>query len=654
MAGHLNFNTLIHAPHGATPLANGTIFRMWAPGASTAHVRGSFNGWSTSDEMRRRGEDFIAYVPGAEPGDEYKFFFSNSIWRTDARARQINESNNSNSVIVDPLAYEWQHPSFSPAPPEEWVVYQLHVGTFAGRNDPRGATGQFSGFADVAARVDHLVDLGVNAVMCNPFYEFPGSQSGGYNSISMYAPERTYGTPDDLKLMIDTLHANGIAIILDTVWNHFPSGSFLENYDGTQIYFDSPPIGTPWGPQADYDNPNVIDYFFDSIETVMGEYRIDGYRHDAIYEIISASQGAPGQQLVRDMMAFVRTRHADSYVLGEIYNNSAWNTSPGGIDLHGQYHEAYKNAIKDAVDAAAFGDPDMWRLAGALDGSGPWVEGDRVFNYYELHDEAWPLSGAGRTRAVKQIDTTWPHDDRYALGRTKIGNGVTLMAQGMPALLMGTEWAEDAGWEVEKIDWSHRQTYAGIFAFYRDMIGLRTTKRALFANSSCNVTHVNDGANVLAFERFGNDGRSYVIVANFSNTDFDEYRIGLPRSGRWGVVINSEDAHYQGTGFGVQPGYVPIVAEPLDGQQQHVALALPAHGMLILQHDPEFIEGTVELCIADIDIDRQTALSDFSILAQNFGTQSGAAHADGDLDGDGAVSLSDFSLMAGDFGCQGS
>ncbi|MEO1130652.1 MAG: alpha amylase C-terminal domain-containing protein [Planctomycetota bacterium] len=181
-----------------------------------------------------------------------------------------------------------------------------------------------------------------------------------------------------------------------------------------------------------------------------------------------------------------------------------------------------------------------------------------------------------------------------------------------------------------------------------------TSQRALFANSSCNVTHVNDAADVLAFERFGNDGRSYVIVANFSNTDFDEYRIGLPRSGRWGVVINSEDTRYQGTGFGVQPGYVPIVAEQLDGQQHHVVLALPAHGMLVLQHDPEFIEGTVELCIADIDIDRQTALSDFSILAQNFGTQSGAAHADGDLDGDGAVSLGDFSLMAGDFGCQGS
>ncbi len=651
----LDFGTLSHAPHGSTPVSGGTVFRVWAPNATTAHVQGAFNNWSLAHPMTRLGDDFVRFVAGADEGDQYKYLFDGTHQRPDARARWIAETQDQNSVILDPLGYQWSVPDFTARPAEEWVVYQLHVGTFAGRNDPQGPTALYSRYRDVAARVGHLAELGVNAVMLNPINEFPGRKSGGYNSISMYAFEGTYGSPDDLKMMVDALHAEGIAVILDVVWNHFPGGDgvFLWDYDGTQIYFDSPPVGTPWGPQADMDRAEVSDYFFDSVETVMGEYRMDGYRHDAIYELVSATQWQPGQALVRDSMDFIRRRHGDAHVIGEIYNNSAWNTSPSGIDLDGQYHEAFKNAISDAVDAAAFGDPDMWRLANSIDGSGAWVEGDRVFNYFELHDEAWPLSGAGRMRAVKRIDSTWPHDDRYALGRTKLANGLTILAQGMPAILMGTEWAEDADWEDEKIDWSHKETYAGVFAFYRDVIGLRTGKRALFANSGCSVHHVNDGANVLAFERFGGDGRSYVVVANFSNRDFASYRVGVPRAGTWGVVMNSEDARYQGRGVGSLPGFIATSDEDRDGHGQSVSLELPAHGILLLQHEPEFIPRTV--CDGDLDGDGDADVFDFAIFATSFGSSVGEEGYDRvvDFDGSGAVDVLDFGPFASDFGCGG-
>jgi 1,4-alpha-glucan branching enzyme len=650
----IDFTTFDHAPMGATPTAHGTVFKVWAPNASTASVRGDFNAWSTVDTLTKQGDLFVGLVEEAEPGDRYKFFFDSFLWKPDPYARYLLGNQNYNSVIVDPDAYEWQNPNFSPAPREEWVVYQLHVGTFAGLNDPVGPTPSVSGYADVTARVDHLVELGVNAVMLNPINEFPGEISGGYNSISMHAFESTYGTPDELKEMIDTLHGAGIAVFLDVVWNHFPSNdNYLWNFDGSQVYFDSPAVGTPWGPQADIDRPEVYDYFFDSIETVMGEYRMDGYRQDAVYELVSATQFASGQSLIRAFTDRVRNRFADGHLVAEIYNNSEWNTGPQGMNFHGQYHEAYKNAIYQAVEDAAFGDPDMGRLVNAIDGTSGAFQ-TSAFNYYELHDEAWGLSGEGRTRAVRRIDVTWPHDDRYALGRTKLANGLTILSQGMPAILQGTEWAEDNGWEEEKIDWSHKDTYRGVFDFYRDLIGLRTSTPALFADSGISISHVNEGANAFAFERFGDDGRSYLVVANFSNTDFNEYIVGVPRDGQWGVIINSEDADYQGTGFGTPAGPVDVEPVAYDGWNQRVRLSLPAHGFLLLQHDPEYIDDPDidNACIADLNNDGQVDGADFGAFGDAFGSDAGQDRFNpaADFNADGVIDGADFGAFGVEFG----
>ncbi len=646
----LDFNTLAHASYGASIASEGVVFRVWAPNATSAAVRGDFNNWSPSAHtMTRLGEDFIVHAPTAGAGDRYKFYFNNNLWQPDAQARELLGSQNYNSVVNDPNAYQWQNPNFSPAPPEEWVVYQLHVGTFSGGNgDPLGTFSRPGRFTEVADRVQHLKDLGVNAVMLNPINEFPTPVSGGYNSIAFHAPESSYGSPDDLKVMIDALHGAGIAVILDMVWNHLSSSdNFLWNYDGSQHYFDTPQVDTPWGPQTDMDNPNVRDFFLTSVETTMGEWKIDGYRHDAIYEMVSNVQWAGGQQLVNDSMSLLRNRFPDTHVVGEIYNNSAWNTSPSGINLDGQYHEAFKNAVYQAVEDAAFGDPNIWSLANAIDGSGPWVEGDRVFNYYELHDEAWSLSGDGRTRAVRRIDPSPPHDSRWALGRTKLANGITILAQGMPAILMGTEWAEDNSWETAKLDWTHKDTYAGIVDYYRDLISLRTTKRALFANSPANVFHVNDGANVFAFERTGWDNRSYVVVANFSNTDFAEYIIGLPRSGDWGVIVNSEDTAYQGTGFGDTVGDLTVDNQPRDGFAQSVRLQLPAHGLLLLQHDPEYL---TQPCPGDTNGDNAVTALDISNVLASFGTTTTEGPAAGDVNADGQVTALDISFVLSAFG----
>jgi 1,4-alpha-glucan branching enzyme len=642
----LNFTTLEHAPVGATPVTGGTVFRVWAPTPTAAQVRGTFNAWGSSNPMTKVGEHFIAYVAGASAGAQYKYYFNNSTWATDPRSAAVVPTASYNSVIVNQDAYVWQNPTFSPRPMEELVIYQLHVGTFAGRNDPKGSTPNPSRYIDVTARADHLADLGVNAVMLNPINEFPGDFSGGYNSISPWTVESKLGTPDQFKQMVDALHQRGIAVLLDVVWNHVsPSDNFLWNFGGSQLYFDATAVNTPWGAQADFEKTGVQDFYVQSAEQLLTDYRLDGFRVDATHYMTDSGltpQWSAGQTIIRGLNNLKTSRHADAHTIAEIYIDNKWVTDPTtiGLGFDAQYQNEFKEALRSAVFAAASGSPNITRVANVLDGQGTGVQGENVFNYFELHDDCWPSNGG--SRAVAQIDTTAPSDDQFARGRTKVAQALVLLSRGVPAIVQGTEFLESDGWESTRLDWSKKTTYASIFKFYQDLIALRTTQPELFANSSIWTYHINEAQDVMAFQRYLSDGGSFVAVVNLSNTDRNNYRIGLPRTGRWGVVLNSNETQYGGPGGGSSG---PVTLEAIAGSPfpQSVVLDIPARTILLIQHQPP------GLCMADVNNDTQIDLADFFQFLNDFDQTLPAADINGDL----SVDLGDFFdfLTAFDQGC---
>jgi 1,4-alpha-glucan branching enzyme len=647
----IDFTTLSHAPYGSTPVEGGTVFRVWAPTRSTCDVRGEFNGWSTGDALSKIGEDFIGFVAGAGAGDMYKYYFNGGLWRTDARARLLVPTDNYNSVIVDPDSYEWQTEGFSPVPREQMVVYQLHVGTFAGRNDPAGPTPNPSGYIDVAERVQHLVDLGVNAVQLNPVNEFPGDFSGGYASVNAAAIESAYGDVDDFKAMVDALHGAGIAVLLDIVWNHVSiSDNFLWDYDGTQIYFDSPHVDTPWGAQADFNNAKVRDFYLDSVDLFLDDYRLDGYRVDAVMYMVDGfltPQWAPGQSIIRAMNDRIDRRYADGVSIAEKYDDDTWTVDDtpafggSGIGFDAQYHNRFKNELRGAVFGEnAGGDPNMSAVASVIQGTGGSFA-DAAFNYFELHDDAWPLNG--HERFVRVADPVQPSNNDKARGLQTLANSVALAARGVPAILQGTEWLEDDGWEANRLDWSLKTLNAGVVDYYSDLIATRTSEPALYANSPINVFHVNDAADVLAFERFEFDGRSFVAVVNLSPIDAGTYLLGMPRAGTWGVVVNNDAVEYDGDGFGPAPGGI-VQTEPIprDGFDQRVSLAIPGYGFLLLEHDPDMGCNPADLAEPFGTLD----LSDVTGFVQAFSMQQSAA----DLDGNGIWDLADTLAFVDAFG----
>jgi len=607
----LNFNTLEHAPVGATPTSDGgTVFKVWAPTRTSAYVRGEFNGWGTGNPMTKVGEYFIAQVPAANAREQYKYYFNpGAIWKPDARGRALNPSDNYNTHIEDPFGYTWnddgwQTPSFG-----ELVICELHVGTYAGRNDPTASGAIPALYDDVAAHAADLAELGINAVELMPITEFSWDFSAGYNPVSQWAPEWKYGTPDDLKAMIDTLHQHGIAVILDLVWNHFGyNDNFMWQYDGTQIYFDDPAVDTPWGSQADFDNPTVRAYYLDSALYWFEEFHIDGVRMDATHYIKMYQSG--GWTLLQELNDLVDNRWVDKIIIAEQLPDDAWVTRPtslGGAGFDSQWHDAFVDNLRQEIFDAAFGDPEMWRIQNIINGSGLYLEKTQVVNYLELHDEAWPDSGG--QRLVRSIDSTAPHDDVWAKGRTKLGEGLALTAPGIPTFLMGTEWLEDENFGsgspsgANRIDWSHKTAYAGIFDYYADLNRVRRWNPGLHAGSGHQVFHVNEVGNVVAFQRYDLAGNVLVVVASFSNSDQYGYRLGFPQSGTWYELINSQAPGYEGDGP-TNGGPRNTEAVAYDGFGQSALIDLPAMGLLVFRYSTppeEYLDADDDAFVDAVD-----------------------------------------------------
>jgi malto-oligosyltrehalose trehalohydrolase len=186
--------------------------------------------------------------------------------------------------VVCTDTFAWRHPDWRGRPWTETVLYELHP----------GAAG---GFRAIQNDLVRLKALGVTAVELMPVNDFPGARNWGYDGVLPYAPDSTYGSPDDLKELIDAAHGLGLMMFLDVVYNHFgPDGNYLHAYAPQFFRGD---VNTPWGPAIDFRRPEVRDYFTGNVLMWLTEYRFDGLRFDAVHAIQE-------QDWVEDMAAAVR------------------------------------------------------------------------------------------------------------------------------------------------------------------------------------------------------------------------------------------------------------------------------------------------------------------------------------------------------------
>ncbi|GAA4351738.1 malto-oligosyltrehalose trehalohydrolase [Variovorax defluvii] len=263
------------SPFGATvlPSPGGVHFALWAPTAPQVVLEHG----PTPHPMLRNEEGWHHLtLPEAAPGDPYRFRLPDGLRIPDPASRYNPDDVHGPSVVIDPRQYDWQHDTWRGRPWEEAVIYELHVGCFT----PEGT------FSAAAKRLQDLASLGITAIELMPLADFPGQRNWGYDGVLQFAPDASYGTPDDLKALIDTAHGLGLMVLIDVVYNHFgPEGNYLH---AACPPFFNPAHQTPWGAAIHYDGAQartVRDFFVHNALYWVEEFRFDGLRMDAIHAI---------------------------------------------------------------------------------------------------------------------------------------------------------------------------------------------------------------------------------------------------------------------------------------------------------------------------------------------------------------------------------
>ncbi|MFE0758595.1 malto-oligosyltrehalose trehalohydrolase [Inquilinus sp. NPDC058860] len=428
-------------PFGAElRLDGGTRFRLWAPDAEAVTLLLGQDGVPLPLERLDDGW-FGRTVTGAPAGSPYRYRLADGTEVPDPASRAQAGGPFGPSLVCDPDAFEWQAEGWHGRPWHEAVIYELHC----------GAIGRPGGFAAVERRLDHLAELGVTAIELMPVADFPGARGWGYDGVLPFAPASIYGTPDDLKRLVDAAHMRGLMVLLDVVYNHFgPAGNFLPLYAKSFFDADRP---TPWGPAIDFRRPQVRAFFRHNALYWLEEFRLDGLRFDAVHAIRDDSR----PDILTEIADAVRAAFPDRHIHLVLENdrNEARRLA-GSPCVSACYDAQWNDDVHHAAHAALTGEADGYyadyadapvaRLGRALaEGfvyQGDWSERRRAprgepsahlpptafVNFLQNHDQIGNRALGDRLAALAEP------------AAVEAMTAVLLLAPQIPLLFMGEEW----------------------------------------------------------------------------------------------------------------------------------------------------------------------------------------------------------------------
>lgn len=321
--------------YGATVCGDRTEFRLWAPNAKSVSVQ--LDGKGTFPMERQAGGVFYAELP-VRAGDKYAFELDGRNPLPDPISRLLPEGVHGPTEIVDPRSFHWTDQHWRGLPFLDYIIYELHVGTFS-------PSGTFDG---VRERLQYLKDLGVTAIEIMPVAAFPGERNWGYDGVSLYAVQASYGGPVGLKRLVDAAHQTGLAVILDVVYNHLGNeGNYLRCFGP---YFTDK-HKTPWGDGINYDDADceqVRKYAIENALYWVREYHIDGLRLDAIQTIRDDSSPHIVSEIQQVVQQFARESGRAICVVAESDENDTKLVrlqKQGGYGLHGFWSDDFHHSV---------------------------------------------------------------------------------------------------------------------------------------------------------------------------------------------------------------------------------------------------------------------------------------------------------------------
>ena len=562
-------------PLGATLHPDGTTtFRVWAPFVDSVAVKIN-NGTAVSLTQEPGHTDpadttWTGKVPTTKAGDQYRYVIQiGTVTRefNDPRAQQLTgfdlpqgfglpgNDDKPKSVIVDP---NFNMPAFTEPTFNAMVIYELHIGTFAGT------------FTGAVQELDYLKNLGINAVEVlpitqNPLFSdhTPADHDWGYDPVQLFAIKSKYGTPQDFKEFVKQCHQRQIAVIVDVVYNHMVGNNLLNGFGGFTtpqipggIYFyGGDRASTGFGPRPDYGRPQIRQYIIDNALLLLRDYAVDGLRFDDTIDIRTFGQARTtnneGVELLQEINSAYRNtdpKQPGKITIAEDLQSSGDVTLQSGaaaLEFNSQWDDTLVNTMRGVVTQLNDSDRDVVAVKGVLENKMASDVFSRVI-YTEDHDQVGHPPGQSRLPAMIDVNN---NVSIFAKKRSTLAAAIMLTAPGIPMIFQGQEMLETRAFGFNtptNMDFSRAAdpNFKGIVQMYRDLISLRRNlagKTRGLTGQNLNVFHWDNSNKTLAYHRWENGGAGddVVVVANFSNVPMPNLNIGFPRQGQWHVLFNS-------------------------------------------------------------------------------------------------------------------
>ncbi|HET7742136.1 MAG TPA: 1,4-alpha-glucan branching protein GlgB, partial [Mycobacterium sp.] len=442
---------------------------------------------------------------------------------------------------------------------------------------------------------EYLVEQGFTHVEMLPVAEHPFGGSWGYQVTSYYAPTSRLGTPDDFRYLVDQLHRAGIGVIVDWVPAHFPKDAWaLGRFDGTPLYEHSDPHRgeqLDWGTYVfDFGRAEVRNFLVANALYWLQEYHIDGLRVDAVASMLYLDYSRPADGWTPNVHGGRENLEAVQFL--QEMNATVHKATPGIVTIAEE--STSWPGVTRPTNLGGLGFSMKWNM-GWMNDTLEFIKRDPIHRSFHHHEITFSMLYAFSENFVLPIShdevvhgkgTLWtrmPGNDHAKAAGLRGLLAYQWAHPGKQLLFMGQEFGQRAEWSDERgVDWhqlSENSFSNGLARFVRDMNGIYRDRRALWSRDTSQEGYswidANDSANnVLSFLRVGDDGSVMACVFNFSGTEHASYRLGLPHSGSWREVLNTDATTYNGAGIG-NLGAVEATDEPWHGRPASAVMVLP-------------------------------------------------------------------------------
>jgi 1,4-alpha-glucan branching enzyme len=590
----------------------GVAFAVWAPAARAVSVVGDFNYWDGRlHPMRSLGSTGIweLFLPGVEPGAHYKY----EILAPDGEIR----------LKADPVAFETEIPPKTASvvhhPEHEWTdaewlesrrqskplegpmsIYEVHLGSW--RLNPLEGNRSLS-YLELADELSaYALDMGFTHIELLPVMAHPFTGSWGYQVTGYFAPTPRFGSPDDFREFVDRLHSKGLGVILDWVPAHFPRDDFaLARFDGTALYEHADPrrgAHPDWGTLVfNFGRHEVRNFLVSNALFWLREYHADGIRVDAVASMLYLDYSREEGQWVPNEYGGNEDLEAVAFL--KEYNEVIHGREPGVVSA-AEESTAWPGVSRPTyLGGLGFG--FKWNM-GWMHDTLAYFEHDPIYRRWHHHELTFslvyaftenfilPLSHDEVVHGKGSLLNKMPGDRWQKLANLRSLYAYMWAHPGKKLLFMGQEFAQEAEWSYERsLDWHllENPEHSGIQSLVRDLNRAYKAEPALwetdYDGSAFWWIEANAAEdNVFAFARRSKDSERIVVVAmNLSPAPRHDYRLGLPRSGRWTELMNTDSNYYGGSDQGNLGG---VEAEGIGWHSQPFSaeFTLPPLGVLWL------------------------------------------------------------------------